>query len=372
MPPLDRHRRPRPPTCWEIARRRAAQARERRRRRRGRGGALAPSSIVRDLLLRLEGTLFVSLAMTVMTAAIGAIAVLLRQPAQPASPLPSRRPAPRPASVYGLDAFADAHPGETLMEYQARHRAAAADRYRGSLRTQSVYLHRMLTGRARPSDQLAPALVEAAAELSPSARAELALLPAEVSAPASGGVFQVGSTGYTVTGTPYHPEGDAHGHVWSCPVLWGTMVTYRTATGNQAMMNPPGGADWMVAAPAAAGAASISIKGTLVSGRLLPGDMLTVNGETYTITAAVSAVSGVFNNIPLDRPLVAAVALNTPVTFSYACDRPVLAGVAGYDASQLLGGIVVGNRRVILMQERLTAAGIPTPTTADSVLIEER
>lgn len=195
---------------------------------------------------------------------------------------------------------------------------------------------------------------------------------AEVPAPASGGVFQVGSTGYTVTGTPYHPEGDAHGHVWSCPVLWGTMVTYRTATGTQAMMNPPSGTDWMVAAPVAAGAVSISIKGTLVSGRLLPGDMLTVNGETYTITAAVSAVSGVFNNIPLDRPLVAAVALNTPVTFSYACDRPVLAGVAGYDASQLLGGIVVGNRRVILMQERLTAAGIPTPTTADSVLIEER
>lgn len=174
MPPLDRHRRLRPPTCWEIARRRAAQVRERRRRRRGRGGALAPSSVVRDLLLRLEGTLCIALALTVVTAAIEAVAELLRRPAQPASPPPSRRPAPRPASVYGLDAFADAHPGETLMEYQARHRAAAGDRFWASPRTQAACLHRLLTGRVRPSDRLSPVLAEAVAGLDLEARAALA------------------------------------------------------------------------------------------------------------------------------------------------------------------------------------------------------
>ncbi len=193
---------------------------------------------------------------------------------------------------------------------------------------------------------------------------------AEVPGPAVGGVLQVGGSIFTLTGTPYHPEDDAHGLIWSCPTTWGAPITYRTPTGNGATLNPPTTPSVTVSTAAAAGATALSVKATLVTGRVLAGDKLTVNGETYTITAAVSAVSNVFSNIPLDRPLSAAAALNAPVTLSYACDRPVLAGVAGYDASQLLGGIVVGDRRVIVMQERLTAAGIPTPTAADSILIE--
>ena len=193
---------------------------------------------------------------------------------------------------------------------------------------------------------------------------------AELTAPAVAGTFTVGGTAYTVTGTPYHPEDDAHGLVWCCPTIWGAPIIYRTSTGNGATLNPPTGGAWTVATAAAAGATAISIKATLTTGRLLAGDKLTVNGETYTITAPVSAASNTFSNLPITPPLADPAAVGAPVTFEFACDRPVLAAVAGYDASQLLGGIVVGSRRVVITQERLTAAGIPTPTAADSVLIE--
>ncbi|QCN95871.1 hypothetical protein D3093_11710 [Azospirillum argentinense] len=195
---------------------------------------------------------------------------------------------------------------------------------------------------------------------------------AELAAPAVGGTFTVGGIAYTVTGAPYHPEEDAHGLVWCCPTIWGAPIIYRTPTGNGAMLNPPTGSGWTVATAAAAGATAISTRATLTTGRLLAGDKLTVGGETYTITAPVSAASNVFSNVPITPPLAAPVAVGVPVTFEFACDRPVLAAVAGYDASQLLGGIVVGSRRVVVTQERLTAAGIPTPNAADSVFIEGR
>lgn len=195
---------------------------------------------------------------------------------------------------------------------------------------------------------------------------------AEVGKPVPGAVLQIGGTGYTLTGLPYHPEGDAFGLIWSCPALWGTPILYRTPTGNGTTLNPPTVNSLTISTAAPAGAVALSIKATLVTGRVLAGDRLTVNGETYGITAPVTATSNVFSAIPLDRPLTAAAAVGAVVTLSFACDRPTLAAVAGYDASQLLGGIVVGDRRVIVMQERLTAAGIPTPTAADSVFLEGR
>lgn len=184
MSPLSPCRRPRPRTCWEVAVRRAAQARERQRqrRRRGRGGTPTASAVVRDLLAGLEGVVLIALAITMATAVMDMLAALLRQPAQqPVTSPPSRRPAPvqRPASVHGHAGFEDAHPGETLAAYQARLRPKAAQRYRSSAGTQAVYLHRLLAGRARPSDRLSPGLAEAVAGLDPAARQELALVPPE-------------------------------------------------------------------------------------------------------------------------------------------------------------------------------------------------
>lgn len=180
-PPLDRRHRPRPPTCWEIARRRAAQARERRQRRRGRGGPRSASAVVRDLLTRLEGMVIVALAMTITAVVTGSMTELLRRPARPAAPPPSRRltPVRRPSTVYGHAGFDDAQPGESLRSYQARHHPAASARYRASPRTQALYLHRLLAGRPRPSDDLAPALAEAVAKLDAAVRSELALVPPE-------------------------------------------------------------------------------------------------------------------------------------------------------------------------------------------------
>lgn len=212
-PPLHHRHRPRPPSCWEIAVRRATQARERRRRRRGQGGTLTPLSVVRDLLASAEGMVAIALMATVMTAAMEMVASLLCRPAQrPPSPPPSRRPAPPPASVHGHAGFEDAHPGETLAAYQARHRPLAAGRYRASSRTQALYLHRLLTGRARPSDRLAPALAEAVAGLDPATRETLALTPPERLVRL---LSAIAAREYAVAGPPPSepsddsPEGDA-------------------------------------------------------------------------------------------------------------------------------------------------------------------
>ncbi|WP_146208815.1 hypothetical protein [Azospirillum sp. TSO22-1] len=137
---------------------------------------------MRDLVTGLEGQVLIALAVTLATAAVEMAAGPWRRPApHPAVPPPSRRPTParRPEVVHGLLAFADALPGETLAEYQARHRPAAAARYRAAAGSQARWLRRALAGDEGATARLTPALRATLVGLDPAARDDLATLPRE-------------------------------------------------------------------------------------------------------------------------------------------------------------------------------------------------
>ncbi|WP_376957718.1 hypothetical protein ABNQ39_11355 [Azospirillum sp. A26] len=192
----------------------------------------------------------------------------------------------------------------------------------------------------------------------------------DVPAPTTGGVFQVGAMTYTITGTPYHPEDDPHGLVWSCGVLWGAPIRYRSYAGDGDTQNPPRGSEWELAAAAGAGAVSIAIAGSLASGQLRPGDRVTIGSMVCTITTTTKAASGRFDGVGIAPALAAPAAVGAPVTLTFARDYSLLAGMAGYDDT-FAGAIATGTRRIIVMQDRLTAAGCTdAPKLGDVVTFE--
>ncbi|CAO3355511.1 head-tail joining protein [Azospirillum palustre] len=192
----------------------------------------------------------------------------------------------------------------------------------------------------------------------------------DVPDPTTGGVFTVGAMAYTVTGTPYHPEDDPHGLVWSCGVLWGAPILYRSSTGDGDTQNPPRGSEWELAAAAGAGSVSVAIAGMLAGGQLGPGDRVTIGTTVHTITTTTKAASGRFDNVGIAPALAAPAAAGLPVVLGFARDFPVLAGMAGYDDT-FAGTIATGTRRIIVMQDRLTAAGCTdAPKLGDVVTFE--
>ncbi|MBP2227637.1 hypothetical protein J2847_000917 [Azospirillum agricola] len=192
----------------------------------------------------------------------------------------------------------------------------------------------------------------------------------DVPDPATGGVFQVGAMAYTVTGTPYHPEDDPHGLVWSCGVLWGAPILYRSYSGDGGTLNPPKGSGWKLAAAAPVGAGSVSIAGTLAQGQLRPGDRVTIGTTVHTVTTTTTAASGRFDAVGIAPALVAPAAAALPLVLGFARDFPVLAGMAGYDDT-FAGAVATGTRRIIVMQDRLTAAGCTdAPKLGDIITFE--
>lgn len=171
-------------SCWEIAHRRAAQARERRRKQRGRGAVAAPAAVVRDLMRSLEGVFIIALTMTLAMAVGDMVARLWRRSAlhHPALPTRLRGQADRvdaSEAVYGLPGFEDAFPGETLRDYQKRHRTLSIARYRASARTQARWLSRALAGDKGAASHLTLELRAALSLLDGTAVEHLAGLPRE-------------------------------------------------------------------------------------------------------------------------------------------------------------------------------------------------
>lgn len=192
----------------------------------------------------------------------------------------------------------------------------------------------------------------------------------DVPDPTTGGVFQVGAMAYTITGMPYHPEDDPHGLVWSCGVLWGAPILFRSVSGEDDTLNPPRGSEWVLAEDAAAGTLSVAITGTLVNGQLRPGDRVTIGTTIHTVTTTTTASSGRFDGVGISPALAIPIAAGLPVVLGFARDYPILAGMAGYDDT-FAGAIATGTRRIIIMQDRLTAAGCTdAPKPGDGVTFE--
>ncbi|OYD80942.1 head-tail joining protein [Azospirillum brasilense] len=182
---------------------------------------------------------------------------------------------------------------------------------------------------------------------------------ADVPTPEVGGVLTVGGDAFTVQAVQ-PVQRDAEGLLWGLDVAWGLPVVYRSAAASGGVQGGP----WSVATAAAAGASSISIQSQHInaSGKLQPGDVLTIGGAAYTVGAAIGASAAKsFNNIPISPPLAAPVAAGASVTISQpSATGYVLTGaMADYGASEVMGGVVVGDRRMVILQAAFVAAGAP-------------
>ncbi|QCO03032.1 head-tail joining protein [Azospirillum argentinense] len=182
---------------------------------------------------------------------------------------------------------------------------------------------------------------------------------ADVPAPEIGAVLTVGADAFTVQAVqPVHR--DADGLLWGLDVAWGLPVIYRSAAASGGVQGGP----WSTVTAAAAGASSISVQSQHinVTGKLQPGDVLTIGGSAYTVGAAIgSSAAKSFNNIPISPPLAAPVAAGASVAITQpsATGYALTGAMADYEASEVMGGVLVGDRRMVVLQTAFVAAGLP-------------
>jgi hypothetical protein len=182
---------------------------------------------------------------------------------------------------------------------------------------------------------------------------------AEVPAPAAGAVLTVGDDDWTVQAVQPVAR-DADGLLWSLDTAWGLPVVYRTAAASGGVQGGP----FSILTAAAAGAASVSITSQFinVTGKLSAGDALTIGGAVHTVGATVSpSASKSFNNIPISPVLAAPAAAGAPVTIAQpsAASYALTGAMADYAASEVMGSVLVGDRRMVVLQSAFAAAGLP-------------
>ena len=173
------------------------------------------------------------------------------------------------------------------------------------------------------------------------------VLRSEVGTPADG-TLTVDGTIYSIkAGEPV--EGDARGLFWAAHASWGTLVKWLFVTGSGSDQNPPqlGGS---LVAWGTAGASTIDLTVepfAFAVGRLVTGDVLTVDGVDYTVTDDVSATSNEFVDVPITPALA-----NTYSGFiaepTWSAEEQVRAAPADYQASEILGGVQAGDRRLVI------------------------
>lgn len=189
-------------------------------------------------------------------------------------------------------------------------------------------------------------------------RVRFHVLRSAIPAPQIGATLEVNGTLWTVQASQ-PVEADSHGLKWSLDAAWGAPVVWRSMIVS-APQNPPSISGALVmAATATAGVSVLSLKATGITGKLITGDKITVGGSTHTVTAPVTAASGVLVAIPVTPPLPVDVASGASATLEFIRDVPVVAAIGGYRASESQSGISVGDVRMIVLAG--AAAGLPEP-----------
>lgn len=181
---------------------------------------------------------------------------------------------------------------------------------------------------------------------------------ADVPVPVVGAVLTVGSDAFTVQAVQPVLR-DADGLLWSLDAAWGMPATYRTGGGTAVQGGP-----WSVVTAKAAGSASVSVQSayTNVTGALSAGDTLTIGGTPYTVGGAVSpSGSKAFNNVAISPALAAPVAVGAAVTITQASAAfyALTGAMADYTGAEVMGSVLVGDRRMVVLHAAFVAAGLP-------------
>lgn len=150
----------------------------------------------------------------------------------------------------------------------------------------------------------------------------------------------------------------------------GRAVTYRdltVKTGPSPAANPPQLTALVASGAASPGAATINLRATYASGRLIAGDVLTIGAHQYTVGSEIIAASNAFAAVPISPTLIGSVSDGTAVATTFSADHIVTALVTSYPSRMVNGtSILQTDRQVRFLASDL--AGL-TPGLTDKVLI---
>lgn len=164
-------------------------------------------------------------------------------------------------------------------------------------------------------------------------------------------------------------ENDAYGLKWSLDAAWGADLIWRSISGSGSSQNPPSiSGPVTLAADAVSGAATVSLRADYAVGRLLAGDTVSIGGITYSVTSPAKASSGGFAAIGIDPVLTVDAAIGDAVEIAFARDVTITAAISGYQASELQGGVQVGDLRIVLLASAVTNL-LESPKVGDMVIL---
>jgi hypothetical protein len=157
----------------------------------------------------------------------------------------------------------------------------------------------------------------------------------------------------------------------------GTMITLRraqTTGGPNPLQIPPIVENPEIAAAQAIGDTVLSIGAATANGALVPGDLITVDGNTYTVqTQTASTAFGVspagFFSVPISPALSTAVSPGDAVTLSFSADQDFYANINSYALQQVNEVIQAADLQILLPAwDTITASLITQPQETDKIV----
>ena len=189
--------------------------------------------------------------------------------------------------------------------------------------------------------------------------------------PAVGGVLTVDGTAHPIQAVE-PVEGDPRGLLWQVVPAWGVAITWTVpGGGGGGSTEGPDPALTYTAAATSAGSGTLTILASgWTTGKVSAGDTIEVDGGSYTAGADVElslvGMSYGFADVPIAPTLAGTLAGGEAVMFTAASpstDLSIRAAVADYTAEEIMGGVLAGDRRIVIRAADFTG----TPSTSDTV-----
>jgi len=188
--------------------------------------------------------------------------------------------------------------------------------------------------------------------------------------PAVGGTLTVDGTAHPVQAVEPAPQ-DPRGLLWQVVPAWGVAITWTVPGGGGGGSEGPDPALTYTAAATPAGSGTLTILASgWTTGKVSAGDTIEVDGGSYTAGADVElslvGMSYGFADVPIAPTLAGTLAGGEAVMFTAASpstDLSIRAAVADYTAEEIMGGVLAGDRRIVIRAADFTG----TPSTSDTV-----
>lgn len=181
--------------------------------------------------------------------------------------------------------------------------------------------------------------------------------------PEPGATITIGAQTWTV-GAVEPLAGDATSLTWACRMTWGLEAVWHRVTGAGSEQSPIIGGPWTVSGAHASGMATLTISAPYAVGALVPGDVLTVDGNAHTVAARAVAAAGSVT-VSITPTLGTALNGGEDVTITPIGAAAVRMAPADWTADEIAAGVATDDRRFVLRATGLTWQ----PSMADRVIL---